>query len=53
MSTPTQVTPVPVNIDQLWSKKGQLVTQIEIAQGQLQQINLQLQQILNTQAPPA
>ena len=51
--TPVQGGQPNPQLMELWAKKGQLVTQIEIAQQQLQQVNLQLQSFLNTQAPPA
>jgi len=48
--------PVPVNpneITQLYAEKGELVTQLEVAQGRLQQINIRLSQLLglNQQNP--
>ena len=49
-------TPVPVNnneVAQLFAEKGELITQLEVAQGKLQQVNLRLSQLLNlTQAQP-
>ena len=43
---------VPVNeINQLYAEKGELVTQLEVAQGRLQQINLRLSQLLGLGQP--
>lgn len=51
--------PLPVNNDELknlFAEKGELLTQIELAQGRLQQVNTRLAQLLNiqqqTQVPP-
>lgn len=38
-----------VDMDSLFRLKGELTTQIEIANGRLQQVNLQLQNIINAQ----
>ena len=46
---------VPTNqLANLYAEKGEIVTQLEIAQNRLQQINVQLAQMLglNQQAPP-
>lgn len=42
-------TPVPQNneIKSLFAEKGELITQLEIAQGKLQQVNMRLGQLLN------
>ena len=54
MTTPT---PVPQNpgqeIGNLFSQKGELVTQIEIAQSKLNLINQRLSVILNSNPPSA
>lgn len=53
MPDPTNVPaaqPQIITIDELYRRKGEIVTQLELAQGQLQLINQQLQQILSTQA---
>ena len=54
MSTPTPV-PAPANpgqeIQNLFASKGELVTQIEIAQAKLQQINQRLSVIINAGQP--
>lgn len=49
-------TPVPQSnneIKSLFAEKGELITQLEIAQGKLQQVNMRLGQLLNlpVQAP--
>ena len=47
MST-TNIGPVSQDeISRLYAEKGELVTQLEIAQSKLQQVNLRLSQILN------
>ena len=38
-----------VTIEELFRQKGELVTQIEIAQNRLNQVNLQLSQLINQQ----
>lgn len=38
-----------MNINELYSKKGELVTQLEILQGQLQQINGEIVKLLQAQ----
>lgn len=47
----TNITEVPVDkqsdLTELFRLKGELVTQLEIAQGKLQQVNFQIQQVLN------
>ena len=49
--------PVPVQMNpqqelaQLYQEKGELVTQLEVGQGKLQQINLRLSQILGIAQP--
>jgi len=43
-------TPVPVGNDEaknLFAEKGEIITQLEIAQGRLQQVNARLAQLLN------
>ena len=43
-------TPIPANNQEykdLMFQKGELVTQLEIAQGKLQQVNMRISQILN------
>jgi hypothetical protein len=40
-----------MDLKQLFAQKGELVTQIEIAQQQLQQINLEISKILNSRQP--
>jgi len=52
MSTPVPTNARPITMDDLYKKKGELVTQLEIAQAQLQQINLQIQQVFNSQPIP-
>ena len=48
-------TPVPatqpqiVTLDELYRRKGEIVTQLEILQGQLQQLNQQISNVLNSQ----
>ena len=43
----------PNELSELYARKGEIVTQLEVAQGQLQQINTRLAQILGiNQAPP-
>lgn len=46
---------VPVNnpneLGQLYAEKGEIVTQLEVAQGRLQQINLRLSQLLGLGQP--
>lgn len=47
-------TPIPANnneVAQLFAEKGELVTQLEIAQGKLNQVNLRLSQLLNLGQP--
>lgn len=41
-----------VILSQLYAKKGELVTQIELLQGELKQINQQLSQILSVPVRP-
>ena len=54
MTQPTQ--PVPqspvITVEELYRQKGEIVTQLEIAQGRLQIINQQLQQFFNQQPLP-
>lgn len=38
---------VPINLDDLYRQKGELVTQLEVAQGRLQIINQQIQAVFN------
>ena len=43
-------TPIPQGnneIKSLFAEKGELITQLEIAQGKLQQVNMRLGQLLN------
>ena len=51
-----EATPVPVSqneVKELFAEKGELVTQLEIAQSKLQQVNMRLGQLLNlNQAQP-
>lgn len=42
--------PQPITIDDLFKAKGELVTQMEVAQSKLQMVNAQIQQILNQQS---
>lgn len=49
-STGTRI-PVPNELGQLYAEKGELVTQLEVAQGKLQQINLRIAQILGLNQP--
>lgn len=50
-TTPVQSNPND-EIRNLYVQKGELITQLEIAQGQLQQVNFRLNQLLGlTQAP--
>lgn len=51
MTTPAPITPGQ-EIQNLFSQKGELVTQIEIAQAKLGQINQRLSIILNSGQPP-
>lgn len=47
--------PLPVNNDEiksLFAEKGELVTQLEIGQSKLQQVNLRLAQLLNIPQQP-
>lgn len=48
--------PIPVNnndeVTKLFAQKGEIVTQLEIAQANLQQVNLRLSQLLNIQQQP-
>lgn len=44
-----QQQPQVVTIEELFRQKGELVTQLEIAQSKLQMINAQIQQIFNQQ----
>lgn len=43
--------PVPNELSQLYAEKGEIVTQLEVAQGKLQQINIRLSQILGIGQP--
>lgn len=52
MNTPVQPNPQE-EIKNLYAQKGELITQLEIAQNQLQQINMRLNQILGLQPPVA
>lgn len=47
-------TPVPANdeVKNLFAEKGEIITQLEIAQAKLQQINARLSQLLGLQQPP-
>lgn len=51
MTTPT-IIPQQINMQQLFSQYGEAIMQQKIATGRVQQIELQLQQILNTQQVP-
>ncbi len=43
---------VPQNeLSQLYAEKGEIVTQLEVAQGRLQQINIRLSQLLGIGQP--
>lgn len=42
--------PQTVTIDDLFRQKGEIVTQLEIAQGRLQMVNQQIQGYYNQQA---
>ena len=39
-------------IDDLFKQKGELITQLEVGQSKLQQVNLRLGQLLNIQPTP-
>lgn len=48
MSQPTPVQGTgPVDVNELYRQKGELVTQLEIAQQRLQNINAQISQLIN------
>ena len=42
----------PNEIAKLYAEKGELITQLELAQGKLQQVNFRLQQLLGIQVVP-
>lgn len=43
--------PVQNELASLYAEKGEIVTQLEVAQGKLQQINLRLSQLLGLGQP--
>ena len=50
-----EATPVPVSQEELknlFAEKGELVTQLEIAQNKLQQVNMRIGQLLNLNQQP-
>lgn len=49
---PTQV-PQNNELVSLYAEKGEIVTQLEVAQGRLQQINIRLTQLLGLNQAPA